>query len=212
MPRWAAPADKASRPVTSKRTPGPGRLGAFGLRCYLGLGHQRLGTLLPVRLDPALGRHDSSPVTRACPRAPPDAAPHRVTSLTSPPPTHPGDSGWKVWKPPGRRSAMLAEDQAGTELARQGGDDRQGESRMRPFESASGSRSKGYEKTRPTGKHTRVCKTACFGWFLQTHRCRVFTSGARFRVRFGELIFFRRNLCGRVKRIGGYRRLAQQAA
>src|SRR6516162_7095016 len=69
---------------------------------------------------------------------------------------------------------------------------------MKPVEFASGSRSKGYEKTRPTGKHTRVCKTACFGWFLQTPRCRVFTSGARFRVRFGELIDFRRNLSERV--------------
>ena len=41
-------------------------------------------------------------------------------------------------------------------------------------------------------------KTACFGWFLQVPRSGVFTGGSRFRIRFGELIFFRRNLSERV--------------
>ena len=41
-------------------------------------------------------------------------------------------------------------------------------------------------------------KTACFGWFLKVPLSRVLTSGSRFRILFGELIDFRRNLSGRV--------------
>jgi len=52
------------------------------------------------------------------------------------------------------------------------------------------------KKASPLVNTGTFAKTACFGCFLKTPRSRVFTSGSRFSVLFGELIFFRRNLSG----------------